>query len=195
MCTLYNLFMLSNFYKLFVCAISNRIYKILNRRVMDTVLNPPDKVYLMQTLNKSAFEKVVRVPVLNIKNCKISSVLPFLKQYLLKLEKFKPIDSTDPDNVYIYLNPELIKTWSDISENIRTDLYTIRINEDSLILKEFILKYDNYPSEKVLKAILPKNKEGLSSFTKVGHIVHVNLREHLLPYKEIIGNIIILFIM
>lgn len=31
---------------------------------------------------------------------------------------------------------------------------------------------------------------GMSSFTKVGHIVHVNLREHLLPYKEVIGEVL-----
>lgn len=30
----------------------------------------------------------------------------------------------------------------------------------------------------------------MASFSKVGHIVHVNLREHLLPYKELIGEVL-----
>ncbi|XP_076257055.1 tRNA (guanine(37)-N(1))-methyltransferase isoform X1 [Rhynchophorus ferrugineus] len=182
--------MFLNCYKLFRCAISNHLNNIINIGAMDTILKPPDRVYLMQKLDRQAFEKVITVPVVNIKNCKISAVLPLLKQYLLKLEKFKPIDSTDSDNVYVYLNPECIKSWSDISEDIRTDLGNFEVNESSLILKDFILKYDHYSSEKILRAILPHHKEGLSSFTKVGHIVHVNIREHLLPYKDIIGEVL-----
>lgn len=31
---------------------------------------------------------------------------------------------------------------------------------------------------------------GMASFSKVGHIVHVNLREHLYPYKTLIGEVL-----
>lgn len=37
---------------------------------------------------------------------------------------------------------------------------------------------------------MPPDLEGSSSYTRLGHIVHVNLREHLLPFKNLIGQVL-----
>ena len=39
-----------------------------------------------------------------------------------------------------------------------------------------------------MKAILPLGEEGVSGFSTIGHIVHLNLREHHEPYKSVIGQ-------
>ena len=39
-----------------------------------------------------------------------------------------------------------------------------------------------------MKAILPQEEEGVTGFSTIGHIVHLNLREHHEPYKSVIGQ-------
>lgn len=47
-------------------------------------------------------------------------------------------------------------------------------------------------SDELLHAILPPNGEEIpSSYTQTGHIAHVNLREEWLPYKHIIGQVLL----
>ncbi|XP_030747595.1 tRNA (guanine(37)-N1)-methyltransferase [Sitophilus oryzae] len=157
---------------------------------MKSILIPPEKVYLMEELDRSAFDKTVDVPTFNIEYSNISKVLPLLKKYLLKLEHFKPVDSACQSNVHIYLNPDLIKTWNDFPETTRIELEALNLGEGNLDLKALMLKYDNYSIDKILNAVLPQNMEGMSSFTQIGHIVHINLREHLLPFKHLIGEVL-----
>ncbi len=51
--------------------------------------------------------------------------------------------------------------------------------------------YDHLVVEDVLKKILPPGVEIPSSFEQAGHIAHLNLREESLPYKYIIGQVIL----
>lgn len=43
----------------------------------------------------------------------------------------------------------------------------------------------------VLHRLLPENIEIPSSFEQVGHIAHLNLRDELLPYRKIIGSVLL----
>ncbi|XP_050316309.1 tRNA (guanine(37)-N1)-methyltransferase isoform X5 [Anthonomus grandis grandis] len=154
---------------------------------MNQILSPPEAVYLMQDLNKTAFEKTIKVPVITATNVKISSVIPPLKKLLFKIEKFKPIVNHADNKFSIYLTPEKVQKWEDLPQK---DLESTNISESNLSMQDFTLKYENYTAEAILRAVLPRDKEGVSSFTKVGHIVHVNLREHLMPYKNLIGEVL-----
>ncbi|CAG8573155.1 14280_t:CDS:10 [Acaulospora colombiana] len=53
------------------------------------------------------------------------------------------------------------------------------------------LNYDYWGSDEILKAILPDGMEAPSSFTQVGHIAHMNLRDEFLPWKDLIGQVIL----
>ncbi|KAM6961271.1 LOW QUALITY PROTEIN: tRNA (guanine(37)-N(1))-methyltransferase, partial [Aplochiton taeniatus] len=55
---------------------------------------------------------------------------------------------------------------------------------------ELRLTYDNLKSEEVLRAVLPKGQDVTSGFSRVGHIAHMNLRDHQLPYRNLIGQVI-----
>ncbi|XP_032830091.2 tRNA (guanine(37)-N(1))-methyltransferase isoform X1 [Petromyzon marinus] len=53
------------------------------------------------------------------------------------------------------------------------------------------LAYDNFRAEEVLRAVLPEGREVPAAFSRLGHIAHVNLRQHQLPYRHLIGQVII----
>ena len=66
----------------------------------------------------------------------------------------------------------------------------LNISNDSFSNVIVHLKYENFKLDDVLKAVLPKDQEGCTSFSRIGHIVHLNLRDHLLPYKLLIGQVL-----
>jgi tRNA (guanine37-N1)-methyltransferase len=52
------------------------------------------------------------------------------------------------------------------------------------------MSYDDFMVDDVLRRLLPENVEIPSSFEQVGHIAHLNLKDNVLPYKNIIGEVI-----
>lgn len=53
------------------------------------------------------------------------------------------------------------------------------------------LSYDDWTSDEVLKCLLPHGCEVPSSMEQIGQIAHLNLRDELLPYKYIIGKVLL----
>ncbi|KAG0250007.1 tRNA(m(1)G37)methyltransferase [Mortierella polycephala] len=58
---------------------------------------------------------------------------------------------------------------------------------------EFNIEYDHWTADEILRAILPEEiiDEAPSSFTTVGHIAHMNLKDEYLPFKHLIGQVIL----
>ncbi|KAE9417413.1 hypothetical protein Angca_008523, partial [Angiostrongylus cantonensis] len=56
--------------------------------------------------------------------------------------------------------------------------------------REVAVAFEDWDLRRIFRAVLPKDLE-FSSYSQVGHIVHVNLRENLLPFKKIIGQILL----
>ncbi|KAJ5475579.1 tRNA (guanine(37)-N1)-methyltransferase [Penicillium diatomitis] len=53
------------------------------------------------------------------------------------------------------------------------------------------LDYDYWSYAEIASSILPEDMEEVpQGFTQVGHVLHLNLREHWLPYKHIIAEIL-----
>ncbi len=51
--------------------------------------------------------------------------------------------------------------------------------------------YAQMTVEEVLRECLPPNTDIQTGFELVGHIAHLNLKDNLLPYKQIIGQVIL----
>ena len=53
------------------------------------------------------------------------------------------------------------------------------------------LGFEHLSAEQALRRVLPAGIEVPSSFESVGHVAHVNLREDQLPYKALIGKVLL----
>lgn len=149
-------------------------------------LLPPAAVRGMMELDRVAFERKILVPHVVVDGRRMDSILKKLKKYLLKLQKLKPVKiyDDDPEKKEILVNPSLMRS----SEDIRNHLGEAG-EEVTCVYREVTVGYDNWKAEDILKAVLPTNQEGGLSYSIVGHILHLNLRDHILPYKSLIGQV------
>ncbi|XP_076639767.1 tRNA (guanine(37)-N(1))-methyltransferase isoform X1 [Colletes latitarsis] len=152
---------------------------------MTSLLVPPESVRGMTCLDRTAFTTTIKLSFLKFHRVKISKITPILKKYLFKIRNFKPLQKEN-NEIIAYLNPLLIKNFEDFSENDRQQLSGLY---EYFGVMDFTLKYDNWLVNDILKAVLPKGIEVPTSYSLVGHIVHLNLRDMHLPYKTIIGQV------
>uniref|UniRef100_A0A1I8IE03 tRNA wybutosine-synthesizing protein 2 homolog n=1 Tax=Macrostomum lignano TaxID=282301 RepID=A0A1I8IE03_9PLAT len=65
-----------------------------------------------------------------------------------------------------------------------------KLQADQLETRTVAVTYEHYSLSAVLDRLLPPNTQ-LSSFSVVGHIAHFNLKEEVLPYGQLIGQVVI----
>lgn len=149
-------------------------------------LCPPKVSGLITTLDREKFKKTIAVPIIifqqeNHKN--MTEIVKSLKKLFLKVEKFHPVV-----NNRIYLNPDLIQSWEDLPAETLSEL---GIDSSAFSFEDLELTYQNWRADELVRAILPDGIEPATSFSKIGHILHMNLKDNLLPYKTAIAQIYI----
>lgn len=163
--------------------------------VMDySILKPPADVANIKTLNEKAFKKKIMVPYVTVdENC-IQKVAPLLKPYFLPLRKIPPIQVNDGNSKLrnILLNPVQIQSWQDLKEYIR-DILIKEHNINDLQMKEVELSFEHYTVHDLIEAIIPDPAKRVTSWTFIGHILHVNLTDEKLEHKELIGQLLLKF--
>jgi len=157
-------------------------------------------------LDLSIFRFEICVPCVWVKNaCDISKIMLVLKPYLLRISKLAPVvhcengervikfevrsrgnfKSTWVSCQEILIDADLLKERNkSLDDELQdlTDSVEFAIRETSVKIS-----YDNFTSEDALKVVLP-DEASVSGYSHVGHIVHLNLAESQLPFKNIIGN-------
>ena len=73
----------------------------------------------------------------------------------------------------------------------RTLAEYVRENDFEVVPYVVTLGYKHMNLQEVMRHFLPKDVEIPSSFEAVGHIAHLNLKEGVLKYKYIIGQVIL----
>ncbi|XP_034942576.1 tRNA (guanine(37)-N1)-methyltransferase [Chelonus insularis] len=156
-----------------------------NSKKMVYSLVPPDCVLGMTVLDREAFTSTIEVPSFNLGTEINHSIMPVIKKYILKLRAYKSVNCIK-DDFLIYLDPEKVESLDDIDETDRKQImkYVKKIDKVPITIH-----YNNWSVEKILRAVLPQDVEIPSSFTKVGHILHLNLRDNQLPFKNLIGQV------
>lgn len=180
-------------------------------RSMGSQLSPPTTVRGMKHLQKELFDKNVSVPCLIVPVASIVQVKLILKPYFLKIPNFKPLQeipvksdcetsnivytdrlSTLPNLSKIaILDPRKVSTFDDISVEHRDVLSKCSIQRDSFIFLQMVIGYNNWNADEILRAVIPEELESVSSYSLCGHIVHLNLRDHLVEYKRVIGDVLL----
>lgn len=152
----------------------------------------------MQTLDRSFFRKSVPLAAATVLDLKeITNVRKQLERSgdILRLNPIKPLrdDEQTPGAKCFLLSPKVDanepKTWSPIlSQLVDNKLATLRPFT-------LTLTYDDWTMHNILEAILPDipedEKETPAGFAQVGHVAHVNLRTPYLPYKYLIGEVLL----
>lgn len=142
----------------------------------------------MTVLDRSKFS--VGMPVLMAKiTPRYIGALNKESSDLLDLRGINKIVTVPGDDKKGVLFDPKIKSKADLSST------TLKILEEANAEYEghdLTLGYDYWSMEDILRSILPKElAEVPTGFTIVGHIAHLNLRNQFLPYKNIIGQIVL----
>ncbi|CAG9939262.1 unnamed protein product [Clonostachys rosea f. rosea IK726] len=154
----------------------------------------------MKSLDKSLFFKVLPTSAALVsQNTLLSRYRKALEksEELIQVEKFSPIaPHPDPEAAKAgkkclvlkpSVDPASPETWSSVLRKGSED------GELEIIPYKADFDYTYWRYLDIMKSILPEelHDEIPSGFNTAGHVAHLNLREQYLPYKEVIGQIII----
>ena len=158
-----------------------------------TVLLPPVCVKGMKELDRSKFNKTVNIPAILLPRTSLKDSKKILKKKMITLHIKKVINP--PDEICV---PEkhsahkllLLQPGTEFTDQEKNMLNDIGYTNE-ILQHKILIGYENYKHADILKAILPDDDDVTRGYSQTGHILHVNLREHQLPYKHIIGQVLL----
>uniref|UniRef100_A0A8C0CSS1 tRNA (guanine(37)-N1)-methyltransferase n=1 Tax=Balaenoptera musculus TaxID=9771 RepID=A0A8C0CSS1_BALMU len=156
------------------------------------LFSPPSDVRGMTELDRTAFKKTVTIPVLKVRKEIVNKLMRSLKRAALQRPGIKRVieDPEDEESRLIMLDPYKMFTDDSFEKGELSILKQLNVNPQ-ISKYNLELTYENFKSEEILKAVLPEGQDVTSGFSRVGHIAHLNLRDHQLPYKHLIGQVMI----
>ena len=145
------------------------------------------------TFDKSQFDRTIALVAVNIPAKSCTAYTTALKGWVLSRPRTKKIyDVTgDKDRRLLVLSEEV---GNDLTLAMLPSTATEFIQQHDGHVESFQLQigYEQLSVEVILRQLLPASVVDIpSSFEQVGHIAHLNLREELLPYKHLIGHVIL----
>ncbi|KAF7729879.1 tRNA (guanine(37)-N1)-methyltransferase [Apophysomyces ossiformis] len=155
-----------------------------------SVLMPPVRRG-MTVLNRDAFKATyetlgVRVPAKNV-----GLFMKNMSRELLNQPRLRNVtkDPQSNETKLVLLRPDLKQ--EDL-EKLPDAMKLIETEGLGIVQHNFELGYDYWTADQILHAVMPENATDIpSSFTQIGHIAHMNLREEYYPWKQLIGEVIL----
>lgn len=154
---------------------------------------PPPSVRGMKKLDRAAFSTSVKVPILRVPNVKLHQIVALLKKSLFKKRGLSNInDLEEGDDSYkkfklFTLDPAKCQKLEDLPNDAIEWLKNQGVTSTDVSFVDIELKYENWAYDEILDAVLPADSDKVGGFTKIGHILHLNLKDNLLDYKNLIG--------
>lgn len=142
-------------------------------------------------LDKSLFTRTVQCLHLILPQKMLNnSLIKAIKPYVFKVSRPKELFESSQEEKLFVFDPVQIKAYEDF------DSKTIKVLADNELTRKYFqeksitLHYENWPRAQILRCLLP-DELSVSSFSIIGHIAHLNLHEETLPYKQVIGQVIL----
>lgn len=161
------------------------------KAVMEKKLyRPPPEVRGVTCLDKEAFTQIITVPAVRVPTRVLNKVLKSLRMSVIQrpgVQRVVQDKEEGSDFRLVLLDPHKVTSSSSFSDAEAEALRSFGVPEE-LHDYELQLTYNNLKTEEVLEAVLPQGQDVISAFSRVGHIAHMNLRDHQLPYKNLIGK-------
>lgn len=163
-------------------------------------------------LHRDAFKKELNLSALLLESPKdVSIVQKYLqrKKLIMSIPRIKhliKINGMYLKKIQIYLNVcDLFCLLIDKCAILLADSSTSSLsNEDraeiadlcknggfEIVPHKISLSYDYFSKDEVLRAVFPKDIEAPSAFETIGHILHLNLGDAQIPYKHIVGQVLL----
>ncbi|ORZ03354.1 guanine(37)-N1-methyltransferase [Syncephalastrum racemosum] len=141
----------------------------------------------MTALNREAFKTTYQVKAIRVPVKKVKDFMKTASDQLLNQPRYPNVaaDPTSKDNKLLLLKNGFEK--DDVPSSIKS-----LVDNPDFVTHTVELDYGYWTAEQILHAVMPENATDIpSSFTQIGHIAHMNLREDYLPWKHLIGEVIL----
>lgn len=165
------------------------------------LLSLPDDSQFVYPLSSfpplSAFEIKKMFPAIIVPSRRVSEFRKELSSFILNRPKMKVVYAlSETDSAP---NGDEPKNYRKILLEDRVDIYEtnevaklLSVDECSKGDHELVQSYTDWSTYETLKRILPVKPGDIpSSFEQIGHLAHINLRDELLPFKYIIGKVLL----
>ncbi|KAL4854365.1 tRNA (guanine(37)-N1)-methyltransferase [Chlorella vulgaris] len=147
---------------------------------------------------KARFREQIRMTAIRIPKKEMTThYMKLLSKYLFNKPRLRNVleDPNDPNARLLLLEETLAESDLDSRQidgaGPKTVAELIQVDGLQVTSAHVDVDYSYWPAHVVLRRLLPEGLEVPSSFESVGHIAHLNLREDLLPYKHVIGQVIL----
>ncbi|KAJ3103331.1 hypothetical protein HDU97_010236 [Phlyctochytrium planicorne] len=151
----------------------------------------------MLALNKELFLRSFPLTALRIPASACSLAMKNLGTSLFDVPRLRSIVE-DPNAALsngqaatrlILLNPSIhVSNFESLPSEVKDFAQSVQAELAQYTLD---LGYDYWTTDQILRSILPEELEVPGSFEIIGHIVHLNLRDQYLPFKKIIGEVLL----
>lgn len=147
-------------------------------------------------LDRLSIRRKVEVAALRVEPKMTCEVLRRLRAQLLNLARVRNVE-TDPNDsmkkiVLLSRELPLEDTAGALPSDIKQWIATkIEAGSIEFVVRSVDLGYEYFTAEEILRMILPSNVDVPTSFEMVGHVVHLNLRAEQLPFKHVIGQVLL----
>lgn len=154
-------------------------------------VSPPVHRWMNTTLQRDVFKRTIPVIAARVPASKTGFMLKsgVMKKSLMDLPKVRSVlrDPHDDLERLVLLN---VSEHAALSQEVRDFLQE---QSATLVVHNLELTYDYWTADEILHSILPEElcQGSPSGFAVTGHIAHMNLNKEYLPYKHIIGQIIL----
>jgi len=154
------------------------------------MMNSAELNIVATPIDKSIFDKQIEVLAIQVPKKDTSSVVRLLNPYLLDFSRHKRVVD-DPKSPQLYnlvrFKPEVV-SLDELSQSSRQSLNEMKYNISSSLVE---LSYTDFTAAAALGVLLPPGVQTPSSFETAGHIAHLNLQDEQLPFKHLIGQVIL----
>uniref|UniRef100_A0A060TD02 tRNA (guanine(37)-N1)-methyltransferase n=1 Tax=Blastobotrys adeninivorans TaxID=409370 RepID=A0A060TD02_BLAAD len=155
---------------------------------------PPPVNRTMKELDREFFKRDVPLVAAWLKDPSyITTLGKVARNDLLQLQGVSRVVKSDDDRRGVLLRHEITNpsvALDEVSEESRQVFDKAGASFEPYTLT---LTYDYWKTDEILAAILPEEllDEVPSGFTNVGHIAHMNIREEYMPYRFLIGQVVL----
>ncbi|KAI6047872.1 Met-10+ like-protein-domain-containing protein [Pisolithus marmoratus] len=162
----------------------------MQQLVMD--MSPPIHRWMKDDLDRSVFQKSITVLAARIPAQKTTTLLKsdVLRRYIMDVPKIRSV-VWDPFGTQGQ-RLVLLKVATEATLSPEARIFLTGHSAD-LVDHTIRLDYDYWTADDILQAVLPEEllDGSPTGFSVTGHIAHLNLNKEYLPYKKIIGKVIL----